>query len=209
MNNINESSALPIETSEQSSHETGKTDKLYGGELVKKVGLFRIVYEDLKRHHGDWTTPGFQAMAVYRLGSWAQKTRNWPFKILAKIFHWLAFRFVRNFYGIEIYPTTNIGRRLQIGHQNGIVIHAFGTIGDDCVIRQGVTLGVGNTWEEGVGPVVGDRVSFGVGCIVVGNVTIGDDVMIGPNSVITTNVPANRATFAPQARVLPRQPETN
>ena len=49
--------------------------------------------------------------------------------------------FVRNFYGIELYPTARIGRRFGIAHQHGIVIHKRAVIGDDCLIRQGVTIG--------------------------------------------------------------------
>ena len=36
---------------------------------------------------------------------------------------------------------THIGRRLRIAHQHGLVIHSAAVIGDDCLIRHGVTIG--------------------------------------------------------------------
>ena len=37
-----------------------------------------------------------------------------------------------------------------------------------------------------------------------GNVVIGDDVSIGPNCTITTNVPSNRTLFVPPPRAMPK-----
>lgn len=181
--------------------------KLYGVELAREMGLLALLKEDYECHHRDWTRPGFQALAAYRFSTWRKQFRNPVVRLGTKIPAWLGHRLARNVYGIEIYDTTRIGRRLLIGHQHGIVLHAHGTIGDDCVIRQGVTIGVGNTWEEGVGPRIGDRVSVGVGSVLVGNLEIGDDVVIGPNCVVTTNVGDHTTVFSPMARKLPRKPE--
>ncbi|MEM8935003.1 MAG: serine acetyltransferase [Pseudomonadota bacterium] len=187
--------------------EPGESEEptLYGVDLIRKHGFWTIVKEDYRGHHSDVTLPGFQALFAYRFGTWRQKLKNPVFRLITKAMYSLMHRFVRNFYGIEMFDTTKIGRRLHIGHQHGIVLHGYGTIGDDCVVRQGVTMGVTNTWEIGVGPVIGNRVNFGAGCVLMGNITIGDDVMIGPNAVVSANVPSQRTVFAPPARVLPRQ----
>jgi serine O-acetyltransferase len=119
---------------------------------------------------------------------------------------------VRNNYGIELYPSCQIGRRFQIGHQNGIVIHRFATIGDDCRVRQGVTLGRGGLERtkstEGFrtsAPVLGNRVDVGVGAIIVGKVRIGDDVNIGPNAVVLTDVPTGATVMAPMSKIMRSQ----
>ena len=79
--------------------------------------------------------------------------------------------FVRNVYGIQLSPQTQIGRRLRIVHQHGIVIHKSAVIGDDCLIRHGVTIGA----ARGPGaPRLGDRVEVGAGAVLVGNIRIGD-----------------------------------
>ena len=172
------------------------------------LSLWEMLKEDYAVHHKDWSRPGFRAIAVYRFGHWRLGVRSRLLRGLMGIFYWRLFRFVRNVYGIEIAATVQIGRRLEIAHQGAIVVHAFATIGDDCVIRQGVTLGVGGLNREGdfaqSGPVIGDRVDFGAGCKVVGKVVIGDDVNIAPNAVVLTNVPMNSSVLPPMAKILPR-----
>jgi serine O-acetyltransferase len=39
-------------------------------------------------------------------------------------------------------------------------------------------------------PVVGDRVFLSAGCKLIGKITIGDDVAVGPNAVVTQDVPS-------------------
>lgn len=116
--------------------------------------------------------------------------------------HWIC----KAVYGIELARSARIGRRFLIGHQGAIVIHRHGTFGDDCVVRQGVTLGVSTEMVKGQGPVIGNNVSFGVGCVIVGNVRIGDNVQIGPNCVVTTDVPSDRVLFVAPPRILPLRP---
>ena len=106
-----------------------------------KLGLLAQIREDYVAHGRDWTKPGFRAMAVYRFGVWRMGIRSKliraPFSILYR--RW--FRKVRNRYGIELPYSAVLGRRVVIEHQSCIVIHGSCVIGDDCVIRQGVTLG--------------------------------------------------------------------
>lgn len=175
---------------------------------VKNVSLWVLIKEDYRTHFSDWTLPGFRAMVVYRFGHWALKRNSRIARRLLGLLHRIAFRYVRNVYGIEIRPTATIGRRFQIGHQGAIIIHSFATIGDDCRIRQGATLGIGGL-ERAVnfketGPIVGNRVDIGAGAIIVGRVTIGDDVNIGPNAVVLVDVPANSTVLPPPARILSR-----
>ena len=177
------------------------------------LSLWEMLKEDYAVHHKDWSRPGFRAIAVYRLGHWRLGVRSRLIRGVIGLFYWRLFRFVRNVYGIEIAATAKIGRRLEIAHQGAIVLHAFATVGDDCVIRQGVTLGVGglNRAEDFAqsGPLIGDRVDFGAGCKVVGKVTIGDDVNIAPNAVVLTNVPANSSVLPPMAKILSRPSAIN
>ena len=53
----------------------------------------------------------------------------------------LSHSYGRFFTGIEIHPGAKIGRRLFIDHGYGIVIGETATIGNDCTIYHGVTLG--------------------------------------------------------------------
>ena len=190
---------------EEQKLDEGQEPKLYGPELIRKHGFWKILKEDLRAQKQGYRVllqPGFQAIAVYRFGTWIKLQARW-LRLLMRIPYLVAFIFVRNVYGIEIKDTSLIGRRFRIGHQNGIVLHMWGTYGDDCTIRQNVTFGVGVEFEGGRGPVIGDRVQFGPGVVVIGNITIGDDVIVGPNCVVTSDVPAKRTLFVAPPRVFP------
>ena len=193
---------------------SGQTDNhdpvLVGGALVREMGLRAVVAEDFQTHGRDFWAPGFQAILTYRLGIWSRILGR-PFRWPVTLLYLIGFQICRAVYGIELRRSVRIGRRFLIGHQHGIVIHRFATFGNDCIIRQGVTLGIANEerWQRGVGPVIGNNVSFSPGCVIIGNIKIGDNVQIGPNCVVTSDVPANRTLFVPPPRVLPReiQPE--
>ncbi|MEL6799005.1 MAG: serine acetyltransferase [Pseudomonadota bacterium] len=176
-------------------------------DLVRDVGLWTLLKEDFRTHGRKWTSAGLQALWVHRIGVYAETCRR-PMRMLLKPLYTLGHLFCRNFYGVELERTVQMGRRNQIGHQHGIVIHKWARIGDDCIFRQGVTLGSGVEWTHKEGPVVGNGVSFGVGCVIVGNVTIGDNVSIGPNCVVMTDIPSDRTVFTPPPRVLPKKTDT-
>ena len=178
-----------------------------GQAVIRQMGFWAVVAEDYRTHGRKLGKPGFQAVFVHRFGVWANTFRR-PVRIPLSVFYHVGFFFCRAMYGIELPRTVRIGRRFEIGHQNGIVVHTWATFGDDCMIRQGVTLGMTTDarWVPGEGPVIGNNVSLSPGCIIIGNVRIGDNVQIGPNCVVTTDVPSNRIVFTPPPRVFPREP---
>lgn len=175
-----------------------------------RIGSFSelrgYVREDYQTNRRSLWSPGFQALLAYRLGVWVKSIRSrilrGPVRLLARF---LGF-FVRNFYGIELQLPTVVGRRLQIAHQHGIVIHPRAVIGDDCLIRQGVSLGGLRPGPVSRAPTLGDRVEVGAGAMIIGRVSIGDDVVIGPNAVVTTNVPPGSIVASPQSRIMTPPP---
>lgn len=169
-----------------------------------------IVREDWSVNNRSWRRPGLQAMAMYRLGVWQRSIRNPLLRATMRKTYTLLHQFIRNFYGIELPHSTIIGRRLWIAHQSGIVIHPEAVIGDDCLIRQGVTIGRASNVGGGVNsraPRLGNRVKVGAGAVIMGGITIGDDVVIGPNAVVMTNIPDGSIVAAPQARVFAPPPK--
>ncbi len=166
------------------------------------MGLLALVREDLRVHGGEISAPGFQALAVYRFGRFAAKKPGLAGKAM-RFVHRVLFVFVRNVYGIELHASTVVGRRLEIGHQHGIVIHPQTVFGDDCVLRHNVTIGVGISGKRSErAPRFGDRVKFGPGAVVLGGVTVGDDVRIGPNTLIMSDVPSGAHVLERPTRVL-------
>jgi serine O-acetyltransferase len=200
-----------MNTTSKQACEDSQESKLYGQELVRQLGFWQTVKEDYATHNQrDWTKPGFRALLVYRFGTWRLGSNSKLLRGLTWFIYINLYRFVRNVYGIEVFYTAKIGRRLFIAHQGGIIIHKDATIGDDCHIRQGVTIGnAGN--EDGLeleGPIIGDRVTFGAGSVSIGNLKIGNDVTIGPNCVLVKDIPDNTTAFIPPARILPKNIES-
>lgn len=169
------------------------------------AALCRVMRQDMRNNFG-WTRPGTRALLVYRLGAWIESLNPSLVKNVLRRIQLSMHRYVRNAYGIEIYSTATIGEGVIIGHQSGIVIHEFARIGNDCLIRQGVTLGIarghGQSPSPENAPTLGDRVDIGAGAVIMGAVTIGDDVRIFPNAVVLTNVPSNTTVMAATSRLV-------
>lgn len=95
--------------------------------------------------------------------------------------------------GAEIHFRSRIGERFIIDHGVGTVIGETSVIGDDCYILGGVTLGargIGHNPSGARHPRIGNRVQIGAFSSVLGPVSVGDDVFIGPNCIISKDVPA-------------------
>jgi len=84
------------------------------------------------------------------------------------------------------------------------VISGDTVIGNDVIVRNGVTLGLRRTGVVGA-PIIGDRVDIGAGAKILGPVHIGDDVAIGANAVVLSDVPANSIAVGIPAVVRPRK----
>ncbi|MCC6578879.1 MAG: serine acetyltransferase [Phycisphaeraceae bacterium] len=164
--------------------------------------LLRQIHEDWVAHGRDWTKPGFRAVATHRFGNWRMSVRpkllRAPFSMLYRI----LFRRCRNVYGIELPWSARVGRRVVIEHQGAIVIHGNSNIGDDCILRQGVTLGNRCLDRPNEAPTVGQRVNVGAGAKILGKVVIGDGAVIGANAVVIHDVPAGATVVGIPARVI-------
>jgi serine O-acetyltransferase len=84
------------------------------------------------------------------------------------------------------------------------VISGDAVFGDDCILRNGVTVGLRHQGVRGA-PRLGDRVDIGAGAKLLGPITIGDDSAIGANAVVLCDVPANCIAVGVPARILPQR----
>ena len=169
------------------------------------LGLFAQLKEDLRAHGGDWTRPGFRAVASHRFGVWRMKLPQ-PFRAPMSILYRMMFRRCRNVYGIELPYSVRLGRRVVIEHQGAIVVHGNCVIGDDCILRQGVTLGNKNLEQPTDAPTLGKGVNVGAGAKLLGKITVGDGSAVGANAVLTKDVPASHAALGIPAQIRPMKP---
>jgi serine O-acetyltransferase len=158
----------------------------------------------------DWQTyqslsrQGLWVMAVYRFGRWRYGIRprvvRLPFSFLYRVLK-VGIQILT---GVDIPCEVTLGRRFLIEHFGGIVINGDAVFGDDCVIRNGVTVGIKRIGEKGV-PVFGDRVDIGAGAVVLGAIHIGNDVTIGANAVVISDIPSNCIAVGVPAKAFPQR----
>ncbi len=164
--------------------------------------LWEQIKEDWIAHGKDWTKPGFRAVAVQRFGvsrmSIKPKLLRAPFSLIYRA----LYRYVRNIYGIDLPYTVKLGRRVVIEHQSCIIIHGYCVIGDDCILRQGVTLGNRYIDRPLEAPRLGNRVNVGAGTKILGNITIGNDVNIGANAVVLKDILDGQTAVGIPAKVI-------
>jgi len=155
----------------------------------RNPGPFALLREDRRNHREGWLSQGFWALAVYRLSAPRLARRRGIVRTIWGIWTKLAGKWVEVRCGISLPETARIGRRLRIEHFGGIVVHGSSVIGDDCLLRQNVTLGNRSERRPLDAPTLGNRVQVGAGAVILGAVTIGDDAVIGANAVVLGDVP--------------------
>jgi serine O-acetyltransferase len=166
------------------------------------------VLEDLRAQREGLLGIGFWALLVYRFGHARFAVRNKYARLPWTIVYIILNKWAEIFCGIVIGATATIGRRLCIEHHGCIVIHGSAVIGDDCLIRHGVTIGNSGGADPFGAPTIGDRVDFGAGAKVLGRIRIGNDVIIGANAVVVKDVPDFAVVGGVPARVIKiRAPE--
>lgn len=166
--------------------------------------MFENIREDYRMHEGHISSQGFWVMIPYRFGRWRYQLRpallRKPMSMIYRVLKTVS----QVLTGIDLPCEVAIGRRFRIEHFGGIIISGDAVIGDDVVLRNGVTIGLKHRGDPG-SPVIGNRVDIGAGAKLLGKIHIGDDVLIGANAVVITDVPANSIAVGVPARILPRK----
>lgn len=123
-------------------------------------------------------------------------------KINLKIY-WLIFHILEVITGISLSKDVTVGAGLRIQHFGNIFIHPNVQIGDNCIIRQGVTIGEASKF--GPVPVIGNSVEFGAASMAIGDIQIGDNAKIGAMSLVNKSVNANQVVVGVPAKPILEQ----
>lgn len=164
--------------------------------------FIKTIQEDYKTHREGFLAQGFWALQIYRFGHLRHKYNSKLIRAPIYIIHLILNKLSEILFGISIGSGAKIGRRMNIEHFGCIVIHGKSVIGDDCMLRQGVTIGNRYLDRPYEAPVIGHRVVIGAGAKILGNVVIGDDVVIGANAVVLKDVPGNSIAVGVPAKVI-------
>lgn len=152
--------------------------------------MANIILEDLRSQREGLLSLGFWALLVHRFGHARYCIRSRWLRLPWTLVYLILNKLAEIFCGIVIGGNARIGRRLVIEHHGAIVVHGGCVIGDDCVIRQGVTLGNRHMDQPLDAPRIGNGVNIGAGAKILGKVVIGDGAAIGANAVVLCDVPA-------------------
>jgi serine O-acetyltransferase len=166
--------------------------------------MFENIRQDLETYEKDITRQGLWVMIVYRFGCWRYKIRPRPLRLPFSFLYRVLKLVTQILTGIDLPCEVRLGQRFRIEHFGDIIISGDAVFGDDVTIRNGVTIGLRRTGVRGA-PVIGSRVDIGAGAKILGAIRIGDDVAIGANAVVLTDVPANSIAVGVPATVRPRK----
>ncbi|MFX0023734.1 MAG: serine O-acetyltransferase [Candidatus Hermodarchaeota archaeon] len=144
--------------------------------------------------------PGIKAILLHRIAHFFWKI-GMPYipRYISEI--------ARELTAIEIHPGAEIGSEFFIDHGTGCVIGETTEIGNNVTIFSGVVLGGTNIDPVKRHPTLGDNIVIGTGAKILGPVTIGNNVKIGANSVVVTDVPPNSVVVGVPGKIISREGE--
>ena len=143
--------------------------------------------------------PGIRFTFWLRVSAWLRKGR---LKRLMFPFAWFMCNHYEIKFGFSVPTSTQIGPGLYFSHFGGIVVNGRATIGRNCNIGHGVTVGQSNRGKHKGYPSIGDNVFIGPGAKIFGAVHIGSGAAIGANAVITSDVPEGAVVGGIPARII-------
>lgn len=158
----------------------------------------KILLNDKKRY-GSYHMPIFQK--YFRKYN---ESNIW----ITKNFFSFLYRFFSFLYKIEIPLSTKIDSGLYIGHPYCITINKNVTIGKNCNIHKGVTIGQENRGIKKGCPRIGNNVWIGINSTIVGKIEIGNDVLIAPNSYVNINIPSHSIVIGNPCKIIKRDNAT-
>jgi serine O-acetyltransferase len=150
------------------------------------------------------SVPEFRNLFYYRLSAGG----GWPATVAM-----VSQVFWRPLDSFEI-NCASIGPGLVVAHGYGAILTAE-RIGANCTLHQQVTVGWRSLRQrERVfteplrPPILGDNVFLGTGAKVLGGISIGNNVLVGANAVVISDVPDGFTAVGVPARLLPAPEDT-
>ncbi len=167
------------------------------------MNLFAYLFQDRTANRKNFK--GQLVLFLFRLTQVINRS------MIAKVIFYpylLWYRYVVEWvWGIELPRKLTAGKGLIIYHGQGLVVNQGVVIGDNCVLRNSVTIGhkklADGTFTAC--PRIGNNVDIGANVCIIGDVTVGDNVIIGAGSVVVKSVPDNCTVVGNPARILEKK----
>lgn len=160
--------------------------------------FFQMLQSDVRAN--DRNPKGLMIVVLYRLANCCTRA-PYVFKPIALLY--VAFyKFVTEYViGSEIHWRATIGPGLAVYHGYGLVVHSDARIGQNVILRHGITIGAKSSHIVRA-PTIGNDVDIGSSAIIIGDVTIGDGAVIGAGAVVTKDVPPGGIAVGNPAKVI-------
>jgi serine acetyltransferase len=170
------------------------------------MNFFAYVFQDWRANRGN--VKALLVLPMFRLVNVINR-----YMLLKLLFFWylMLYRlFVEWVLGIELPRKLVVGKNLVIYHGQGLVVNYKAVIGQNCTLRNGVTIGH-KEYADGTlsnSPRLGNNVIIGANACIIGDITIGNNVSIGAGAVVVKDVPDNSVVVGNPARILDKKIET-
>jgi putative colanic acid biosynthesis acetyltransferase WcaB len=112
--------------------------------------------------------------------------------------------------GVELPRKLTLGKNFIFYHGQGLVVNKSTVIGNNCVLRNGVTIGHKKLADGSLSncPRIGNNVDVGPNVCIIGDISIGNNVIIGAGTVVVKDVPDNCTVVGNPARILENKTAT-
>ncbi|MEI8389595.1 MAG: serine acetyltransferase [bacterium] len=147
--------------------------------------------------------PGLWVLVVYRICRYFKYDFKIPLiKQFISLILLILSHILRFMTCIELPAGAKIGKSCFIPHIGSLIISYKAEIGDNCSILPGVVIGrSGRGKNDGV-PKLGSQVFIGAGAKIIGDIKIEDNVAIGANAVVSSNLTKNAVAVGIPAKVV-------
>jgi putative colanic acid biosynthesis acetyltransferase WcaB len=173
------------------------------------MNLITFLFQDWKANRKN--IKGQLILFLFRFAQLAN--RSYAIAVLLCIYLVFYHVFVEWMLGIEVPRKLKAGRGLILYHGQALVINQDTEIGDNCTLRNSVTIGHKKLSDGSYSkcPRIGNNVDIGANACLIGDITIGDNVIIGAGAVVVKDIPSNTTVVGNPARILikPAFPEEN
>lgn len=164
--------------------------------------MIKYIIQDWHANSG--SSKGRFIMLNYRLASFIKNRKFLKIIVFPYlIFHRIFFDWIL---GVEININSKIGSGFRLFHGQGLVINGDSIVGNNCLFRNGITLGtkLSQNGELSKAPVIGNNVCVGSNAVIIGEVTIGNNVIIGAGAVVVKSFPNNTVIAGNPAKIIKR-----
>lgn len=169
--------------------------------ISNKKELLEYLQQDAKANKRNAITPRFIGDYIWKFIWYMRHLEYYEnltgiSKLLSKplaIIYRLKYRQLSLKLGYSI-PLNTFGKGLSIAHVGTIIVNGNATIGENCRIHDGVT--IGSSSGSGEAPQIGDNVFIATGAKLIGDITIANDVAIGANAVVVKSIKEAGTTWA-------------